>query len=312
MCKFPYICPVQIINAMKANKRIAALLTAAFVCSALNAQTVRGSVDGGFEIRVGKVTMKVSAKEGGKIMSYKYGDQEMLSQLRMQNQYGSTFWTSPQKEWNWPPVNEFDRAAYTVESDASNQLILTSQVGAKLPFQIRKKFTPDVKGRYIRVSYTIINKGDAARQVAPWEISRVVSDEQGLIFFDAPAESISPADLIPFRSQAGASWYNFESAPQNRKINADGKGWLAYASDNLLMIKKFDNLTPAQPAPDEAEIQVYVNQGKSYIELESQGAYKTLQPGDSLTWEVDWYLVPLKAKAEPSKKLLKLVRKTIR
>ena len=37
-----------------------------------------------------------------------------------------------------------------------------------------------------------------------------------------------------------------------------------------------------------------------------------LQPGDSLTWEVDWYLVPLKAKAEPSKKLLKLVRKTIR
>jgi hypothetical protein len=312
MCKFPYICPVLIINAMKANKRIAALLTAAFVCSALNAQTVRGSVDGGFEIRAGKVTMKVSAKEGGKIMSYKYDDQEMLSQLRMQNQYGSTFWTSPQKEWNWPPVNEFDRAAYTVESDASNQLILTSQVGAKLPFQIQKKFTPDTKGRYIRVSYTIINKGDAARQVAPWEISRVVSDEQGLIFFDAPAESISPADLIPFRSQAGASWYNFESAPQNRKINADGKGWLAYASDNLLMIKKFDDLTPAQPAPDEAEIQVYVNQGKSYIELESQGAYKTLQPGDSLTWEVDWYLVPLKAKAEPSKKLLKLVRKTIR
>ncbi len=312
MCKFPYICPVLIIYAMKANKRIAALLTAAFVCSALNAQTVRGSVDGGFEIRAGKVTMIVSAKEGGKIMSYKYDDQEMLSQLRMQNQYGSTFWTSPQKEWNWPPVNEFDRAAYTVESDASNQLILTSQVGAKLPFQIRKKFTPDVKGRYIRVSYTIINKGDAARQVAPWEISRVVSDEQGLIFFDAPTESISPADLIPFRSQAGASWYNFESAPQNRKINADGKGWLAYASDNLLMIKKFDDLTPAQPAPDEAEIQVYVNQGKSYIELESQGAYKTLQPGDSLTWEVDWYLVPLKAKAEPSKKLLKLVRKTIR
>lgn len=311
MCKIPYICPILIIYMMKANMRIAALLTAAFVCSALNAQTVRGSVDGGFEIRAGKVTMKVSAKEGGKIMSYKYDDQEMLSQLRMQNQYGSTFWTSPQKEWNWPPVNEFDRAAYTVESDASNQLILTSQVGAKLPFQIRKKFTPDVKGRYIRVSYTIINKGDAARQVAPWEISRVVSDEQGLIFFDAPAESISPADLIPFRSQAGASWYNFESTPQNRKINADGKGWLAYASDNLIMIKKFDDLTPAQPAPDEAEIQVYVNQGKSYIELESQGAYKTLQPGDSLTWEVDWYLVPLKAKAEPSKKLLKLVRKTI-
>lgn len=297
---------------MKGNRKAAAFLTAAIVCGALNAQTVRGSFEGGFEIKAGQVTMIVSAKEGGKIMSYKYGDQEMLSQLRMQNQYGSTFWTSPQKEWNWPPVNEFDRAAYTVESDASTQLILSSQVGQKLPFQIRKQFTPDTKGRYIRVSYTIINKGNTARLVAPWEISRVISDDQGLIFFDAPAESITPAGLIPFRSQAGASWYNFESASQNRKINADGKGWLAYASDNLLMIKKFDNLTPSQPAPDEAEIQVYVNQGKSYIELESQGEYKTLQPGESLTWEVDWYLIPLKAKAEPSKKLLKLVRKTIR
>ena len=80
----------------------------------------------------------------------------------------------------------------------------------------------------------------------------------------------------------------------------------------LLMIKKFADITPDQPAPNEAEIQVYVNQGKTYIELESQGEYKTLQPGESLTWEVKWYLIPLKDAPAPSKKLLKLVRKTIK
>ena len=288
---------------------------AVVVSGAVNAQTVSGSADDGFQVKAGNVTMTVSAKEGGKIMSYKYDDKEMLSQLRMQNQYGSTFWTSPQKECNWPPVTEFDRAAYTDESDAakrSQSLLLTSQVGRKLPFQIQKLYTPDPKGKFIKVSYTIINKGEETRKVAPWEISRVVADEEGLIFFDAPVEGITPANLIPFKGEAGASWYYFETGAQNRKINADGKGWLAYAANGLLMIKKFDDLTPSQPAPDEAEIQVYVNQGKTYIELESQGEYKTLAPGEGFTWDVDWYLVPLKDKPVPSKKLLDLVRKTIK
>ena len=299
---------------MRTYKFLTVLMTVV-ISGVASAQTVQGSVDDGFVIKAGNVTMTVSAKEGGKIMSYKYDDKEMLSQLRMANQYGSTFWTSPQKEWNWPPVTEFDRGAYTDETDAaksSKSLLLTSQVARKLPFQIQKEYTPDPKGKYIRVSYTIINKGDAERQVAPWEISRVVADESGLIFFDAPVEGITPAGLIPFKGEAGASWYSFEQASQNRKINADGKGWLAYAADGLLMIKKFADLTPSQPAPDEAEIQVYVNQGKTYIELESQGEYKKLAPGESLTWTVDWYLIPVKDELVPSKKLLDLVRKTIK
>ena len=299
---------------MRTNRLMAAVMAAVISAPAL-AQTVQGSVDEGFTIKAGNVTMTVSAKEGGKIMSYKYDDKEMLSQLRMQNQYGSTFWTSPQKEWNWPPVTEFDRGAYTDETSASNSgksLLLTSQTARKLPFQIQKLYTPDPKGKFIKVDYTIINKGDAERKVAPWEISRVVADESGLIFFDAPVEGITPAGLIPFKGEAGASWYNFETGAQNRKINSDGKGWLAYAANGLLMIKKFDDLTPSQPAPDEAEIQVYVNQGKTYIELESQGEYKTLASGESLTWTVVWYLIPLKDEAVPSKKLLDLVRKTIK
>ncbi len=303
------------------NSKFKFLVSAVLVLMAGQAfaQTVGGSVENGFEIKAGEVTMTVSAKEGGKIMSYKFGDTEMLSQLKRFNQYGSTFWTSPQKEWNWPPVAEFDRAAYTDESDSyksvfgaeHESLALSSQVGRKLPFQIVKQYSPDPKGRFIRVSYTIINKGEETRQVAPWEISRVLADEKGLIFFEAPVEGITPADLIPFREESGASWYNPDVTDQNRKINSDGKGWLAYAANGYLMIKKFDDLTLSQPAPDEAEIQIYVNAGKSYIELESQGEYKTLAPGEQLTWNVDWYLIPLKD-ASPSKSLLKLVRKTIK
>lgn len=280
--------------------------------SAVNAQGVSGSQESGYEIKAGEVTMTVSATEGGKIMSYKYAGREMLAQSRVPNQYGSTFWTSPQVEWNWPPVNEFDRMEYTLISSTPNQLILQSRVAQKLPFQITKRYTPDPKGRFIRITYTITNMGSETRQVAPWEISRVVSDESGLIFFDAPAEQITPAGLIPFKSELGASWYTFESAQQNRKINSDGKGWLAYVVNGLLMIKKFDDIGPSEWAPNEAEIQIYINQGKTYIELESQGAYKTVAPGGSLDWSVDWYMIPYNDDVAPSKKLLKTVNKTIK
>ena len=63
----------------------------------------------------------------------------------------------------------------------------------------------------------------------------------------------------------------------------------------LLLVKKFQDLDAQQPAPGEAEIQVYVNRGKTYIELESQGAYTTLKPKEELSWTVRWYLQPCKA-----------------
>lgn len=293
-------------------KFLSSALIAAIAVSGANAQTVSGNAENGFEIKAGKVVMTVSAKEGGKIMSYKYGEQEMLAQSRIPNQYGSTFWTSPQNEWYWPPVMEFDRAAYTVEFQDNKSLVLSSQVGRKLPFQIIKQFLPDSKGRFISINYSIVNKGEESRKVAPWEITRVVADEKALIFFEADSKDITPNGLIPFVDEAGASWYNPDVADQNRKINSDGKGWLAFAANGYLMVKKFDDLTLEQPAPEEAEIQVYVNQGKTYIELESQGAYTTLAPGEELTWTVKWYLTPLKDKAVPSKSLLKLAKKTIK
>ena len=133
----------------------------------------------------------------------------------------------------------------------------------------------------------------------------------GTIFFDAPLEGITPAGLMTFTAQDGAVWYTTDEAPQNRKINADGHGWLAYSADGLLLIKQFDDLDASAPAPGEAEIQVYVNRGKSYIELESQGAYATLAPGEQLSWTVRWMLLPVKNGTKQAQ-LLKTVKKALK
>ena len=157
------------------------------------------------------------------------------------------------------------------------------------------------------VTYSIVNESDEVRKVAPWEITRV-QNEGGLIFFEAPVEGITPAGLMNFKDAFGAAWYQADETSENRKINADGKGWLASCCNGLLLVKRFDDLDASQPAPDEAEIQVYVNRGKTYIELESQGTYTTLQPKEKLSWTVCWYLQPCEGTPTPSEALLQQVR----
>ena len=282
-------CPWRASNIKKSlstisMKRIVMLSAVALLMSsAAMAQTK--------EVKIGDVTMTITPEKGAKITSLKYQDQEVISQLRWPESFGSTFWTSPQKEWNWPPVFELDKGVYeVVEKDG--HLVMTSPVSEKLKYRVRKDFSTDKKDGAIVITYSIINESGEERKVAPWEITRVPN--AGVIKFDAPVESIWPAGLMNFEQKDGVACYAADEAPQNRKVNADGKGWLSYENNGLVLTKKFADLKADEPAPGEAEIQVYVNRGKTYIELESQGAYTTLAPGAELSWTVRWYLQPAK------------------
>ena len=268
------------------------------------------------QLKAGDATMTIYPTKGGKIMSLKYKGQEVISQQKMPESFGSTFWTSPQKEWNWPPVQEFDKMPYQVEEQGGH-LVMTSEVSQKLKYRVRKEFAADEKDNAFVVTYSIINESGEVRQVAPWEITRV-ENKDGIIFFDAPLDGITPAGLMPFKAEHGAVWYQTDEAGENRKVNADGKGWLAYYNNGLLLVKKFNDLpSPSraslkgEAAPGEAEIQVYVNRGKTYIELESQGAYTTLKPHEQLSWTVRWYLLPVEGQSPTSKELLNRVKKLL-
>ncbi len=285
-------------------KRIAFFLLLA--CATLTVQGQEAN-DNVFTLKSGDATMTIDAGKGGKIMSLKLKDKEVLSQSRWPESFGSTFWTSPQKEWNWPPVQEFDKQAYTVKQRGDKRLVISSPVSERLGMSVGKDFAPGTTDGSFVITYSIKNEGSEPRRVAPWEISRVPNGD-GLIFFEAPADSIWPAGLMTFEYDHGASWYKTDEAPANRKVNADGTGWLAYCADGLLLVKTFADLKPTEPAPGEAEIQVYVNRGKSYIELESQGAYTLLQPGEQLSWTVGWHLLPVDATQQPSPQLVQKVR----
>ena len=270
-------------------KALLSAIAALFLGCALSAQVVEPLEEGQYKLAIGEVSMVVDAAHGGKILSFKYGEIEAISQIEMPNAFGSTFWTSPQREWNWPPVPEYDSMPYTVV-ESGNVLRLQGQVSERYKYRISKEFAADPADNSILVTYTITNEADTERQVAPWEITRVPN--AGVVIFQAPFESITPAGLLPFKEQNGVAIYEADAAPQNRKVNANGKGWYTFINHGLMLMKRFQDLEEGEEAPGEAEIQVYVNVGKTFMELECQGPYTTLKPGESMHWTVKWNLVP--------------------
>ena len=292
-------------------------VAALFAVTALSAQTVQKLDDDQYVVSVQDLSMTVDAAHGGKILSFKLGDQEVIAQNpatapqpeqpapeggrpRMRwfnpNSYGSTFWTSPQKEWNWPPVPEYDNLPYTAEIKdgpvkildvAVPALFLEGQV-SKYGYRIRKTITVDPSDLAFVVTYSIVNESGETRQVAPWEITRVPNG--GFLEFDATPEGVTPADLMKVSFDDGMATLEVDVADQNRKINVDGKGWLNFRDNGLVMTKRFADIAQEDAAPGEAEIQVYIDARKSFVEIEAQGPYTELQPGEKLDWTVRWYL----------------------
>ena len=262
---------------------VAAMLAAA----TLSAQNAQPQDEEKYSVENGAVTLTVDAAHGGKILSFKRGDQEVISQMRWPNAFGSTFWTSPQAEWNWPPVPEYDTMPYKAQVGEDGVVTLEGQV-SKYGYRIRKTFAPDPADGAIVITYSIVNESGEERSVAPWEISRVPNG--GSILFDAQPEGVTPAGLMPVHFENGVARLDIDVANENRKINVDGKGWLAFRDNGLVFVKKFPDIEPSQAAPGEAEIQVYINGRKTFVEIEAQGPYTRLQPGEALDWTVRWYL----------------------
>ncbi len=115
----------------------------------------------------------------------------------------------------------------------------------------------------------------------------------------------------------GITWYRYvpELVTGHQKLFRNGsEGWLTHANKGVLFVKQFCELGTDQEAPGEAEIEIYANKDRTYIELENQGPYTTLSPGESIGWIVKWFVrkIPDSILVKTgNKNLTDFVRKTI-
>ena len=238
-------------------------------------------------LEFGSTTFEVNPAQGGRITSLKTNGTELLSDADSSN-FGSTFWPSPQAAWNWPPPPEIDSLAYAA-TVAAPSITLTGGTDPLTHLSVTKRFTADVPHEAIDLEYTMTNHGTTEVSWAPWEITRV--SPVGVTFWPTGAAPFKGAQaLLGSQEIGGVTWVDVSSTAVEAKLMADGNGgWLAHVSGTAALLKKFQDQPATAAAPNEAEVEVYVNPTHSYVEVENQGGYGTIAAGASVTWKMTWY-----------------------
>jgi len=230
--------------------------------------------------------------------------------------YGNTFWPSPQSIWGWPPLATIDSKPYS-GGIVGNTLSFTSAKDSMTGLILNKEYSINPEKNYITLKYTMENQSGKDQKVAPWEITRMYPG--GLTIYPS-GDAAKTGDLAKLtKDTIGHTWfqYNANTIPSGvPKLFSDGKqGWLAQTTGDILFVKTFPDVPVNEISPAEGEIELYTNPDKSYIEVEQQGSYLNLANGTKRTWEVRWYLRKIPTTIEVktgSKSLVDFINETLK
>lgn len=234
----------------------------------------------------GRYRLVVDANLGARITEFSIDGSNCLTVSGPQT--GSTFWPSPQESWGWPPPATLDSLPYQATA-LGDAWILTSRPCDLTGLVLSKVFAPHPTG--FTVTYKMHNPGEKPLQYAHWEISRI---DGGLTFYKAKQPPLSLSTLSVVASE-NVYWHDYTPAgeEQNLKLFANSSdGWLANVNNGLLLKKTFPCIDESSIAPNEAEVEIYAHgdPANPYIEIEQQGAYVTIEPGETRSWTVIWSL----------------------
>lgn len=254
-----------------------------------------------FSLEFGTTRFRVDPTLGGRITEFSTGGENVLCAIEDLGDWtngGSTFWTSPQSAWGWPPNPRLDREQYAAELEhATQRLTLLSprfELGGST-LTVSKRFWPDLEREAVVIEYVVHNHGPAV-SLAGWEVSRVPAAGQ-TFFAGRAAQALGglPAPLTT-TDNAGWIWMDHAVQPSEAKLGADAtQGFVAYITPKLLFLKTFVDHPAETAAPNEAEIELYVKP-KCYVEIEQQGPLREIAAGQELSYRVNWYIRGLPSK----------------
>ena len=281
---------------MKAHFFALLLLASATPCVAAEPN------DDCLSISQGPLSVRIDPSIGGRVASFTHQGKEILRTDRDANhwQWGSTVWTSPQADWNWPPIAAFDQEAYEVTAQDGQLIEVTSPIDPTTQLQLIKRFqfARDTKsGPSLQLNYRLANKSNEVRKVALWENTRVNWD--GWVEFPSDGEFRLADPQRPVITQPkknGVVRIKLDSEqPQGQKIfytpPADLKTLRNRYHSNGLVLTKIREL-PVSVAPDQAPLEIYLAPQEGFAELEYQGGFVELKPGEIATLNVIWKLAP--------------------
>lgn len=251
----------------------------------------------------GNLELRVRPESGGRISGLRYGDDSLLVGPEVNpNNWGTTYWTSPQASWGWPPVSSIDSDPFLVTSHAPLELVGPRGRVGDAELQLTKRFRALRGISGFELSYDLQNVGTRSARVAGWQISRVFPG--GLTFFPTGANELTPIEphgSLRLEKRSLLSVYDHRHFQPGRslKVHADGMGGLLahvarpVGRTPLLFLKAFLDSRPEEQAPGEGEVEIFANEDGAYVEVEVQGKLEVIEPGATSRFAVRWIVCPL-------------------
>lgn len=260
--------------------------------------TLAGAIDrdGSYVLEFGDTYFAAQAA-GGKIIEFRRagGSNLFTGPSANETNFGSTLWTAPQADWDWPPPTAVDSEAYTVAVDDAAATITMVSNGTPTPgpdVTVTKVFAADLCANAIDITYTVTNNGAAADEFAPWEVTRV--QPGGLTFFGAQ-EGLLAGSTLTAQYETDTYWFDhMVDSTGDLKLFAEAtQGYVAYTQGTDLFVKAFMDVPTGAHPPDHGEIEVYEDTNDGYVEVEVIGANASVAAGASTSMHVRWFVRPM-------------------
>lgn len=267
------------------------LATTGVSCSKING--VKQSV-GALELSNGSLHVGISPSLGGRITSLQWQGQELLlgrDETKAEfNNWGSTFWLSPQSLWGWPPISQHDSEPYQILEQKHDRVSLISREGGGAVVEKTVSLSADQINK-VNLQYTI-SAAKTFPQIAAWQISRV--PKTGVVFFLATPGSINTSmGKVEYQQGKGnLVVVDLEKNVSEGKLIANGlEGWIAWLNDGKLFVKSYQSIDWEDMATGEGDIEIYISDKHPYAEVEVQSAAQKLNQGEQLKWQVSWWVL---------------------
>jgi hypothetical protein len=242
-----------------------------------------------FTFRAVRHELVVDASDGARTIAYRIdGDNALIDAVASPHAYGSSFWTSPQSDWGWPPPPELDRAPWSASID-EDILVLQSSTSPSLGVAVTQRVSLTRETGVASFEYVMTNRSSAPIRLAPWQNTRV--PPRGTTFFPSVVHR-EPFSTLELEYSGGVAWLSHGNRPaRNAKAFAHGsEGWVAHAIGRLLFVKVFSVVPRGRQAPGHGSVEIYVDESARFVEVEQQGRYAEVLPGKRSRWLVRWLL----------------------
>lgn len=287
------------INRLKNSFKVILIVVILFSCSQNNQLALYN----------GDYKLVVDADYGGRIVEFSLKGVNILTDSLVSDMnFGSTFWPAPQSLWKWPPPKSIHSNLYKIRIHSKEEIYLESSIDEMLGITIHKQFKFIKNNVGLRITYSIVNNSDTVKKVAPWEITCVSKGGELIVPYKNWYYKTKRGTPISFTKKDSCAILSMDSTDiKGGPVILDGSGKIAYTLNSLLFVKKFPDIDTTQFAPNEGEVLFYFSYEDNYIEIENQGAYLEVAPGEKYSYSVNWYLIELEKPYESSLENRKLL-----